>query len=62
MSHGVFSRKVMCFNKNAAYVTADLRSFNGLLLLLLIMRYPRWELTFKRAIGATVMLCGTGMR
>jgi hypothetical protein len=35
-----FSRKIMGFNKNPAYITVDLRSFTGLLLLLLIVSYP----------------------
>lgn len=35
-----FSRKIMGFNKNPAYTTVDLRSFTGLLLLLLIVSWP----------------------
>lgn len=34
------SRKIMGFNKNPAYITVDLRSFTGLLLLLLIVSLP----------------------
>jgi hypothetical protein len=35
-----FSRKVMGFNKNLANITVDLRSFTGLLWLLLIVTIP----------------------